>query len=111
MDESEFGYRNSLRYQKLEAGKTSNPSQGADLKGSGRGIVGAIFNINKAEWTYIRTISCRTTKWSVISVNTPVHLHSTKPNFSKSNYYVLKAFGLTNHGALANREVACPYTP
>ena len=42
MDESEFGYRNSLRYQKLEAGKTSNPSQGADLTGSGRGVVGAI---------------------------------------------------------------------
>lgn len=42
MDESEFWYRNSLRNQKLETGKTSNPSQGADLTGSGRGVVGAI---------------------------------------------------------------------
>ena len=42
MDESKFWYRNSLRYQKLEALKTSNPSQGADLTGSGRGVVGAI---------------------------------------------------------------------
>jgi len=47
VDESKFWYRNSLRYQKLEALKTSNPSQGADLTGSGRGVVGAIL-ISKA---------------------------------------------------------------
>ena len=47
MDESEFWYRNSLRYQKLEAGKTSNPSQGAVLTGSGRGVVGAILILIK----------------------------------------------------------------
>lgn len=41
MDESEFWCRNSLRYQKLGA-KKSNPSRGADLTGSGRGVVDAI---------------------------------------------------------------------
>ena len=46
MDESEFWCRNSLRYQKLGA-KKSNPSQGADLTGSGRGVVDAIL-ISKA---------------------------------------------------------------
>ena len=42
MVESESWSHNSLRHQKLEAGKKSNPSQGADLTGSGRGVVGAI---------------------------------------------------------------------